>query len=243
MKSWEDSSEWYSGCVGEKGHYYHQSLILPGALRLLALQPGQKLLDLGCGQGILQRYIHKNISYLGLDSSPSLIADAKKHSPRSFAVADVSEPLPTTEIFDAACFILSLQNMEHPEKALANAAKQLNPTGKLLLILNHPCFRIPRQSNWGFDSAAKLQYRRMNLYMTPQKIPIQTHPGKKGSAETISYHYPLSQYIDWLSHNHLSVTALEEWCSDKKSEGAHAKMEDRARREFPLFLALLAEKK
>jgi hypothetical protein len=35
---------------------------------------------------------------------------------------------------------------------------------------------------------------------------------------------------------------MEEWCSDKKSEGAAARMEDRARKEFPLFLTILASK-
>jgi len=35
---------------------------------------------------------------------------------------------------------------------------------------------------------------------------------------------------------------MEEWISDKKSTGAKARMENRSREEFPLFLALLAQK-
>lgn len=241
--SWENSEEWYNRCVGEKGHYYHEAFILKGALRLLDLKPGSSLLDLGCGQGVLERHLPKTVKYLGVDSSKSLIAAAQKMSSRDFLVADVCAPLPINDQkFDSACFILSLQNMEHPELAIAQASQHLNPGGKLLLILNHPCFRIPRQSNWGVDEQMHLQYRRMNVYMSPQKIPIQTTPSKgEKSATTYSFHYPLSFYVSALSKNNLHVICLEEWCSDKKSEGGRAKMEDKARKEFPLFLTILAK--
>lgn len=245
MTHWDDSESWYDACVGEKGHYYHESMVLDGALRLLHLKPKDSLLDLGCGQGVFQRRLPKNIDYVGIDYSKALIADAKKRSPAHFLVADVCKPLPLEEKqFDAACFILSLQNMESPDLAIKNASSHLKPGGKLLLILNHPCFRIPRQSHWGVDEKSKLQYRRLNGYMSPMKIPIQTNPGKgKESATTYSFHFPISSYLGWLNQNNMATLTLEEWCSDKKSIGAKAKMEDRARKEFPLFLAILAEKK
>ncbi len=242
--SWESSEKWYNECVGEKGHYYHESMILSKSIHLLNLKPGDSLLDLGCGQGVFERALPKTIHYTGVDNAKSLVAEAKKRSPKGqFFVADVCQKLPFEQTFDAACFILSLQNMESPNLALANAGKHLKEEGKLLIVLNHPCFRIPRQSNWGIDEKMKLQYRRMNLYMTPQKIPIQTNPSlKEGSSTTYTFHHPLSDYIQWLNQNHFAVTNIEEWCSDKKSEGGRAKMEDRARREFPLFLTIFAKK-
>lgn len=242
--SWDASKGWYDRCVGETGHYYHESVILDGAIRLLKLKKGDFLLDLGCGQGVLQRKLSKEIFYVGIDASKSLISAAKKRSDANFIVADVSQDLPLKDQkFDAACFILSLQNMENPEKAIHQASIHLKKGGKLLIVLNHPCFRIPRQSHWGVDEQMKVQYRRMNLYMSEQKIPIQTNPGKgKTSSATYSYHHPLSDYSSYLQKNDLAIIAMEEWISDKKSEGSKAKMEDRARREFPLFLAILAQK-
>jgi SAM-dependent methyltransferase len=240
---WDSAQEWYSRCVGEKGHYYHQSMILKSSLRLLNLKKGNSLLDLGCGQGVLQRALPPGIEYCGVDQSDALLEAARSYSNAPFHCADASEKLPIEKSdFDAACFILSLQNMERPREAILNAASHLKKRGKLLLVLNHPCFRIPRQSHWGIDESSKIQYRRMNLYMTPQTIPIQTQPGRKDSPVTYSYHYPLSSYISFLSEGRCAISAMEEWLSDKKSEGSNARMEDRARREFPLFLALLAEK-
>jgi SAM-dependent methyltransferase len=242
-KNWDSSERWYTSCVGEKGHYYHQAVVLPNALRLLG--PKGSLLDLGCGQGVLARHLGADVEYCGVDSSQALIDTAKRMTPgKQFAVGDASREIPVDKRdFDRACFILSLQNIENGEGAIGTAARHLKKGSKLLIVLNHPCFRIPRQSDWGIDEKAKLQYRRVNLYLSPLKIPIQTTPSKGEKSEmTFSYHHPLSDYALWLQKNKFSIAALEEWRSDKKSEGARAKMEDRARNEIPLFLAILAEK-
>lgn len=249
--SWESAEPWYNRSVGEKGHYYHQSIILPSSLEMLQISAKStgSFLDLGCGQGVFARHLPPGIDYVGLDSSSSLIKDAKKQTReknRLFILADVTKkPLPLEKTdFDYGAFILSLQNMEDGKGALANAGLHLKKGGLLLLVLNHPCFRIPRQSSWEIDPKANLQYRRMNSYMSSLKIPIQTHPGKKGdSSTTFSFHHPLSQYMSWLSSAGFVIQAMQEWCSDKTSEGGRARIENRARKEFPLFLALLCQKK
>jgi len=243
MAKWDSSEPWYTACVGEKGHYYHKALIWPNALRLLG--SFQSILDLGCGQGVLSRQINPRIEYVGIDESQALISSAKKLSPtQTFVVADVTKPLPIEKKdFERATFILCLQNMEEGGQAIEQASKHLKKRGKLLIVLNHPCFRIPRQTSWGIDEKMKLQYRRVNSYMSAQKIPIQTNPGaKSSSAQTMSYHHSLSDLSNWLQTSHLWIERIEEWCSDKKSEGRMAKMEDRARKEIPLFLSILATK-
>ncbi|HSX26677.1 MAG TPA: class I SAM-dependent methyltransferase [Chlamydiales bacterium] len=209
---------------------------------MLELKPNGSLLDLGCGQGVLARHLPKGVEYWGVDSSPSLIETAKRLTKGGhFVVGDASREIEVKKDFDWACLILSLQNMEHPQGAISAAGRHLKKGGKLLIVLNHPCFRIPRQSHWGVDEEMKLQYRRLNSYMSAQKIPIQTNPGKgEKSAATYSYHYPISSYSEWLHKEGFQIALMQEWCSDKKSEGGKAKMEDRARREFPLFLAILA---
>lgn len=241
--SWESSHKWYDCLVGEKGHYYHEHIVLPRSFELLNLKQGDSLLDLGCGQGILSREIPSHVDYLGIDASPSLIKEAKKRSQKEFQVGDITKPLSLKRSFSHTALILVLQNVEDHEKALQNAARALKPGGKLLIVLNHPCFRIPRQSNWGVDEAKKLQYRRLDLYMSSLKIPIQTHPGSgEKSPTTWSFHHPLSVYTEALAKAGFSIEKMQEWISDKKSTGAKARMENRSREEFPLFLAILAQK-
>ena len=213
-------------------------------MRLLDLKAKESLLDLGCGSGVLARHLPPSVVYCGVDASKSLVQQARQQTKRphcEWIVSDATKKLTLSQPFDKACFILSLQNMEKAQEALLNARRHLKSPGKLLIVLNHPAFRIPRQSDWGLDEKAKLQYRRMNVYMSSLKIPIQTNPGKgEHSSVTYSFHHPLSTYASWLKDAGFAIETMEEWCSDKKSEGSRARIEDRARKEFPLFLAILA---
>lgn len=249
-KGWESVSRWYGGIVGEKGHYYHRQIVLPKALELLGIkgQSPVKLLDLACGQGVLARQLPPNVEYWGVDLAPSLIKEAKKQakgiSHQHFQVADVSKPLdhlPTD--FDWVTVILAIQDIENMAATLDNAWSHLKKGGQLLIILNHPCFRIPRQSHWGVDEEQKRQYRRLDSYMSPMVIPIHTKPSKGQHSPVVkTHHRPLSTYFQALGKAGFVVKGLHEWVSDKRSTGSKAAMENRARKEFPLFLAILAEK-
>ncbi|MBS0654892.1 MAG: class I SAM-dependent methyltransferase [Verrucomicrobia bacterium] len=249
--SWQKVGQWYDNIVGYWGHHYHQQVIIPNVLRLLQLQKESRLLDLACGQGVLARHIPQDVSYVGVDGAKSLIKQAlvyhAKDKERIFLHADITKPLSfpkdvaKLKPFTHSTILLALQNIQRPDLVLQELKLHLAPGGTLVFVLNHPCFRIPRQSHWGFDEATKIQYRRMNGYMSEQKIPIQAHPGKKESSDmSWSFHQPLSYYFDCLQKAGFVVTALEEWCSDKTSTGKAATWENRARSEFPLFLAIKA---
>lgn len=249
--SWHPIGQWYDDAVGEKGHYYHQAVVIPGVVKLLDLPKKEEktaLLDLACGQGILGRQITSNIPYVGIDIAPSLIRAARqynKNTSHQYLVGDVTRKLPIEKTdFSHATLILALQNIEEPLKAFKNAASHLQQRGKFVIVMNHPCFRIPRQSSWKVDTDNKVQYRRIDRYMTDMKIPIQAHPGKgRQSEQSWSFHHPLSTYSHWLQEAGFTIDRIEEWCSDKVSTGKAAKMENRSRAEFPLFMALLASKK
>jgi SAM-dependent methyltransferase len=247
--SWENSSAWYSKAVGEKGHYYHVNVILPKGIPLLDFKrfDSANLLDFGCGQGILGRALPREVDYTGVDLSPSLIKEAgrlNKEKNRTYLLGDATKQLPLNEgSFTHAASILAMQNMENLEGLIANAKRYLVPGGQLLLVMNHPCFRVPRKSSWGFDAKNKIQYRRIDAYMSDLKVPIEMQPSKQAASPiTFSFHHSLTSYMSLLKKQGFMIEALEEWCSDKKSEGGRAKIEDKARDEIPLFLALLCNK-
>lgn len=246
--SWEPVSKWYNKIVGNEGHYYHQAIIIPKLLTLLKFSkdPGQSLLDLACGQGIMAGKIPQEIDYLGIDISPSLIKEAKakdKNKKHGYLIADVSKPLKLDKKFTHGVVVLALQNIENVPGVLDNVKRHLVDKGRLAIVLNHPCFRIPRQSSWGIDEPKKLQYRRIDRYYGAMAIPIQANPSKgEKSVETMTFHHPISYYFGCLKDAGFVIETMEEWCSDKESEGKNAKMENRSRDEIPMFMTIVARK-
>lgn len=246
QRGWDHVSDWYDNIVSFKGHYYHQNIIFPNLLKIFKDYKIATLLDLGCGQGVLARVLPRNTTYFGVDISKNLISSAKSKSrcdKSDFAVQDITEAfeLPKTD-FDAATCVLTLQDLQDSWTVFKNAAKHLRKDGLLICVLNHPCFRIPRQTSWEVDTNKKIQSRKMNVYQSELKIPIQTAPSKGSRSETVYHHHrPLSYYFQGLCQAGFTVEALDEWYSDKMSTGKNAKMENRARKEFPLFLCLVCK--
>src|ERR1700752_1769160 len=125
-------------------------------------------------------------------------------------MADATKPLALEpESFTHAASILAFQNMENQAGVLENAARYLKPRGQLLLVLNHPCFRIPRKSSWGYDDKNKIQYRCIDAYMSDLKIPIEMQPSKRGASPvTYSFHHALSTYSSMLRKSGFVITAI-----------------------------------
>lgn len=243
--SWQKVSKWYGVITKGSGHYFHEHVVIPKVLNLLSLNDKSNLLDLGCGTGALARSIPKDVLYTGVDISKGMIDEARKYDrnfKHTYLIADVTQAVSELKTFTHATFILSLQNIKDQKEAIRVASEHLSPNGILVIVLNHPAFRIPRQSSWEIDENNKLEYRRINRYLTPLEVPINMRPGDRNSEITWSYHEPISNYSAYLRNNGFVMEILEEWTSDKQSSGRHAKMENRARSEFPLFLAIKAKK-
>jgi len=242
--SWEKSADWYDRIIGERGSELYREVVIPRALDLLQPRRGERILDIGCGQGVFSRAISDGSSALvtGIDASRTLIQKARTYQGRTpirYFDRDAAD-LGGLGDFDAASAILCLQNLEHLDKVCSAAVAVLKPGGRMLWVLNHPAFRIPRQSSWGFEEERKIQYRRVDAYSSTLSIPIVMHPGKADSESTVSVHRSLDSLMAPGFAAGLTLAGLQEWHSHKESQpGPRARAENRARKEFPLFLALL----
>jgi SAM-dependent methyltransferase len=241
-------AEWYDGWVGKDGSKHHQKLAIPAVLKLLDLQPGEKVLDVGAGQGVLCPHIvNGGGQYVGVEISKRLLASARKHhgAQGQFIEGDALNlpALPGLDSggFDALIFLLSLQDMDPLEGALESAAWALRAGGRMVLLLTHPCFRVPRQSGWGWDEGRKLRYRRIDRYLTPLPVPLKSYPGKQMGVTT-SFHRPLQDYVNGLADCGMVIDRIQEIPTYKEVRGPRAKAENRSNREIPLFLGIRALK-
>jgi ubiquinone/menaquinone biosynthesis C-methylase UbiE len=243
--SWGSVASWYDEHLKMEGTY-HKEIVLPNLLRLVAPRRGEAIVDLASGTGFFAEAFAKDGAMVtGIDVSEELIAIARKNAPQvSFHVASAEHfEIVSSSSKDKVVIVLAIQNIEHVSRVFAEAARVLRPGGSLHVVMNHPAFRIPKRSFWGYDEKKKVQYRRLDGYLSEASVAIDMHPGQEGSAQTISYHRPLQYYFKTLQKAGFLVERLEEWTSHKESDsGPRKKAENDARKEFPLFLYLGAKK-
>jgi len=244
---WNAAADWYDELVGDDGTEFQQKIILPGMIRLLDVQPRQRILDVACGQGVLCRALHdRGCEVTGIDAAPALIDAAIRRGPAEirYQVGDARDmPATPPATFDAAACMLAIQNIHPTLPVFENVARILKDRGRFVIVMMHPCFRGPKETHWGWDDAKKVQYRRVDRYLMPRKEPIVTHPGSAPDAYTWTFHKPIETYVKALRQAGLLIDALEEWSSHKRSDsGPRAGAENVARKEIPMFLAIRAVK-
>jgi SAM-dependent methyltransferase len=149
--------------------------------------------------------------------------------------------------FDVVTIVLSIQNISPITPVWQACRALLKPGGSLLVVMMHPCFRVPKQSDWHWSEATHVQSRTVSRYLTSDRIEILTHPGDAAhgvdDSHTLHFHRPLQAYINTLGNAGLYIDHVEEWASHKTDQAGPKKDAiDRARREIPMFLALRAKK-
>lgn len=101
---------------------------------LLQAQPGEKILDLGCGTGHLTELIaQKGIKVIGIDSSESMIAKAKGLFPEiEFHIQDARN-FNFYEEFDGIFSNATLHWILEKEKVIENMYKSLKKGGRIAI--------------------------------------------------------------------------------------------------------------
>ncbi|HAO64436.1 TPA: SAM-dependent methyltransferase [Candidatus Taylorbacteria bacterium] len=250
--SWGKVATWYEGMVADDDSYQMQ-VIAPNLLRLIDLKSNEKVLDLACGTGFFSGIFAKIVgpkNITGLDVGKPLIAIAKKSYPEiDFRVSSADElSIFPDQHFDKVAIVLAIQNIEEVKSMLTEINRVVKRQGLVYIVMNHPAFRIPKRSGWGFDEVTSQQYRRVDGYLRESKEEIDMKPGSSqngGSAQlTVSFHRPLQYYTKLFSATGFAITRLEEWISHRRSQtGPRQKEEDRMRSEIPLFLFIEIQKK
>ncbi|KAA0216972.1 MAG: methyltransferase domain-containing protein [Leptolyngbya sp. PLA3] len=250
---WDKVADWYAEYVGSPRNDLLDAVVNPGVQRLLGAQPDQVVLDVACGEGALARLLSEDgVRVLGIDASEKLIARAQERASHDtrFLVADARTLARNAEIpqVDHACCVLALMNIDPIEPVLDGMKSHVRPGGRVVIVVLHPAFRSPRRSSWaweGKDSRTQRQHRRVDAYLSEQAITIVMNPGQVASGApavtTTTFVRPMQAYVNAMGRAGLLVDSMEEWTSPRVSEpGPRADEENRARREFPMFLAIRA---
>lgn len=125
------TDHWDTGLYdGRHSFVWKQSADL---VEMLAPQPGERVLDLGCGTGHLTAQIaDRGAAVTGVDASPAMIAQARQNFPKlKFALAKAQE-MRFEEPFDAVFSNAALHWMKQPREVIARVAGALRPGGRFV---------------------------------------------------------------------------------------------------------------
>jgi SAM-dependent methyltransferase len=112
-------------------------------LDALALQPGDRLLEIGCGGGLLLRdAIAAGAAVTGLDHSEDMVALARETAPGADVVLGRAEALPFADgAFTAVATAVVFLFLPEPVPALQECRRVLTPGGRLAVYTSAPELR------------------------------------------------------------------------------------------------------
>ena len=95
------------------------------------IQPGMRILDVGCGTAPFTRDLISSIDVVGIDVSPAMLAIANLHRPLGrFIEHDCRNPLPASlGVFDIIISSSCLEFVEDIETVLGHLSQSLSKTG------------------------------------------------------------------------------------------------------------------
>jgi phosphatidylethanolamine/phosphatidyl-N-methylethanolamine N-methyltransferase len=106
------------------------------SIELLALQPGERLVIIGCGTGADLPFVPEGISVLATDLSPAMLRQARAHARPGIDFQEMDGmalDLPDGS-YDAAILHMVLEVIPDPARCLAEAARVLRKGGRLAVF-------------------------------------------------------------------------------------------------------------
>ncbi len=104
-----------------------------GVVELLDPQPGERILDLGCGPGQLTNKISESgAQVVGLDASPSMLGQARQNFPNLRFVLQNAASITFNNEFDAVFSNAALHWMLDPVAVVRAVSKALKPGGRFV---------------------------------------------------------------------------------------------------------------
>ncbi len=238
--SWDELADVYDQRHGDEGNDWHRLLVEPAVLALLGDVRGKRILDLGCGTGVLaRRLLREGAHVVGVDGSDAFLERARRRPGAEsieWGVVDVldEEAIASRGAFDAVVCTMVLMDVAEVGP-LFRGARHLLTAGPLVVVTAHPCFNHPDVVFWaeaGEDGSGEAWTRRglkLAAYGAPYRRAVFGMPGQP--VPQWYFHRPLQELLGPAFEAGLVLDALQEPTFPSEAESRYGP-------ELPPVLAL-----
>jgi SAM-dependent methyltransferase len=123
-------ARWRASALGAITERLEHDLILS----MLPPINGKRVLDVGCGDGILtEKLASRGADAIGVDANPDMIAATKQHAGGTYQVADAAALPFADNTFNAITAVTVLCVCANPEKLMQEMVRVLKPGGHLVI--------------------------------------------------------------------------------------------------------------
>jgi SAM-dependent methyltransferase len=151
---WNRIAPWWAEQIGE-GNDFQIRLIMPATDRLLSPQPGQRILDVACGNGNYARRLGRlGCRVLAFDAAENFLAEAKQRTIAADGDIEYRHCDATSESamlalaepgsFDSAVCSMAVMDLPTIDPLLRALRVLLKPDGQFVFSISHPCFNSNR---------------------------------------------------------------------------------------------------
>ena len=221
-EAWEQNAPYWDERIGE-GNDFVSVLIWPAVQRLLDPQPGERVLDAACGNGLYARRLAAlGAEIVAFDFSENLIALARQrtteHADRiEYLVMDATDKAALLTLgegrFDAVVCNMALFDIADIQPLMRALVRLLRPGGRFVFSVMHPCFNSPHMTHVAEmedkDGQLTTTYSvRISNYMTPTVAHAAAIAGQP--KPQLIFHRPLQVLLEMCFNAGFVLDGLEE---------------------------------
>jgi len=248
-RAWGSGAKAWVQFVRSGADYYRTELHGPALLAVCDPEPGDRVLDLGCGEGYFSRALaERGAAVTGLDVTRELLEAAQEQERRdplgiSYLQASASEldRLFRPGSFDLITSCMAVQDMSDPFACLAAARKVLRAGGdRIVISVPHPCTDPPVRE-WRRDEQGRKVVLQLDRYFESGPAECHWNMARLAYAWTTPYwRKTLQEWSDGVAEAGLIIDRMVEPRPGAAVVVACPELEDCARMPYFLIFRLIA---
>lgn len=250
LNQWNAKAEFWDNLHGDEGNQFHRELVSPAVERLLAIKPGEQVLDIACGSGVMARRMAAlGAEVTATDFSPALIERARarkqvRGNPVVYKVADATDEEALVQLgagqFGAVTCTMALMDMPVIVPLYRAVTRLLKPGGRFVFATSHPAFNSNQPIFLAEQEEVdgQLVERRFMKVEGYLDIPPKLAVGARDEPTPhYFYHRPLSKLLGEAFKAGLVLEALEEPAFSPPEDGTSRPLSWYGYSQIPAVLA------